>query len=226
MGPGGPGGPPQYGRAMATHVRSRPRSGPGAGPPHPSSLQAGNHARPPPGQYPRQAGPQAPINPFLTHPARPSASRSSAVPWPCLAEGPRRVPAGYGQQRGGPPQKRQSLFRRSMAMLTGNNAGPAPSSVGRRCPCPHRRALPPHRASRACRTTLKSRTTRASRSSSAPAARVPSGTPTAKVPSSGAASPWLRRPPARTRSRTAAAPGWRPWRAAGASSSSWASLRS
>ncbi|ETS59632.1 hypothetical protein PaG_06556 [Moesziomyces aphidis] len=136
-GPGGPGGPPQYGpRDGNPRAGPGPGPGPGAGPPHPSSLQAGNHARPPPGQYPRQAGPPGPNQSFSDAPGpskRQSLFRRSMA---MLGGGPQAGPAGYGQQRGGPPQKRQSLFRRSMAMLTGNNAGPAPQQRGPQMPVP------------------------------------------------------------------------------------------
>lgn len=142
-GPRGPGAPAGLGGPHQQPPYNGPNR-PGPGPNHPSSLQAGPGARPPPNNIQRGPGPQGQNGPGARGPPGPNGNFGpsfSDTPGPSkrqsifrrsmamLGGGPQAGPPGNGAgppnaSRSQPGQKRQSFFRRSMAMLTGNN-GPS-----------------------------------------------------------------------------------------------------
>ncbi|KAJ1023486.1 hypothetical protein NDA16_003103 [Ustilago loliicola] len=118
--PQGPGGPGGY---QSNTSPTRPGQGPGPGPgpnaPHPSSLQAGPGGRPPPNSFQRGPGPQG-----------------RGPPGPNGNFGP-----SFSDAPG--PSKRQSLFRRSMAMFGGApQTGPPGNGYG---PNSQQRSQPPQK---------------------------------------------------------------------------------
>ncbi|SPO27124.1 uncharacterized protein UTRI_10585_B [Ustilago trichophora] len=131
--PGGPSGPGDFGRGNQHPYNntSPTRQGPGSGPPnggpngaHPSSLQAGG-ARPPPNSMQRGPGPQGQNGP----PQNRGPPGSNGNFGPSFSDAPG-------------PSKRQSIFRRSMAMFGGGpQAGPPGNGPPRGQPQQKRQSL-------------------------------------------------------------------------------------
>ncbi|TKY86132.1 hypothetical protein EX895_004957 [Sporisorium graminicola] len=149
LGPGAPGG-------LGGPHQQPPYNGPNRPAPgshHPSSLQAGPGARPPPNNMQRGPGPQGPNGPGARVPPganggfgpsfsdAPGPSKRQSIfrrSMAMLGGGPQVGPPGNGAgppnaSRSQPGQKRQSFFRRSMAMLTGSNGASNHANV----PPPH-----------------------------------------------------------------------------------------
>ncbi|SJX62474.1 uncharacterized protein SRS1_13324 [Sporisorium reilianum f. sp. reilianum] len=141
--PGGPGAPGGFGGPHQQPLYNGPNR-PAPGMNHPSSLQAGPGARPPPNHMQRRPGPQGPNGPGARGGPGPNGAFGSSfsdAPGPSkrqsifrrsmamLGGGPQAGPPGNGAappnaSRSQPGQKRQSFLRRSMAMLTGGNGAP------------------------------------------------------------------------------------------------------